>query len=121
MEQEDLSTVITVKLRISPKLRDLIAESAKANNRSMNADMNFRLEKSFAQEQMHGNFNGQPLTINDVIYAAVANTIPNVIADIYKGLLEVGVSAETINKAAMKQIEQKPQSQTTEESKPNNK
>lgn len=47
MEQEDLSTVITVKLRISPKLRDLIAESAKTNNRSMNADMNFRLEKSF--------------------------------------------------------------------------
>lgn len=47
MSTSEDSKIITVKLRISPDLRDRIAESAKAHNRSMNADMVARLEASF--------------------------------------------------------------------------
>jgi len=38
------------KLRLSEELRDKIKESAKAHNRSMNADIVARLESSFAEE-----------------------------------------------------------------------
>lgn len=38
---------VTVRLRVPPELRDKIADSANAHNRSMNADMVARLEKSF--------------------------------------------------------------------------
>ncbi len=39
---------VTVRLRVTPELRDKIAESSKEYNRSMNADMVARLEKSFS-------------------------------------------------------------------------
>lgn len=39
------------KLRIPAELKARIAESAKAHNRSMNADMVARLEKSFEEEK----------------------------------------------------------------------
>lgn len=42
---------IIVRLRISPELRDQIADSAKTHNRSMSADMVVRLEKSFTEQQ----------------------------------------------------------------------
>ncbi len=37
------------KLRLPPEMKERIAESAKAHNRSMNADIIARLEKSFSE------------------------------------------------------------------------
>ena len=51
MSDQEQTKVITVKLRVSPDLRDRIAQSAKAHNRSMNADMVARLEASFEQAE----------------------------------------------------------------------
>lgn len=39
---------VTVRLRVPPEMRDKIEESARLHNRSMNADMVFRLEQTFA-------------------------------------------------------------------------
>lgn len=39
------------KMRLPPELKERIAESAKAHNRSMNADIVARLEKSFEEEK----------------------------------------------------------------------
>lgn len=41
---------VTVRLRVPPELRDKIAASSEQYNRSMNADMVARLEKSFEPE-----------------------------------------------------------------------
>ena len=41
---------VTVRLRVPPELRDKIAASSEQYNRSMNADMVARLEKSFETE-----------------------------------------------------------------------
>jgi len=46
---------IIVRLRISPELRDQIADSAKTHNRSMSADMVARLEKSFNSDGINPN------------------------------------------------------------------
>lgn len=43
---------VTVRLRVPPELRDKIADSANAHNRSMNADMVARLEKSFEESAL---------------------------------------------------------------------
>lgn len=47
MDADSSTNVITVKLRVSPELKQKIAESAEKYNRSMNADMVARLEESF--------------------------------------------------------------------------
>lgn len=46
---------VTVRLRVPPELRDKIAESSEQYNRSMNADMVARLEKSFESESPETN------------------------------------------------------------------
>ncbi len=51
MESNSVTQVITVKLRVSPDLKDKIANSAKNLNRSMNADMVARLEGSFESSE----------------------------------------------------------------------
>lgn len=43
-----------MKLRMPPELRDQVEESAKANGRSMNAEIVHRLEQSFADQQQDG-------------------------------------------------------------------
>ena len=43
---------VTVRLRVPPELRDKIAASSEQYNRSMNADMVARLEKSFEKEDI---------------------------------------------------------------------
>ncbi len=45
----DDNKVVTLKVRVSPEFRELITDTAKANNRSMNAEIVDRLEKSFDQ------------------------------------------------------------------------
>lgn len=42
---------VTVRLRVSPELRDKIAASSEQYNRSMNADMVARLEQSFEHQE----------------------------------------------------------------------
>lgn len=47
---EDQSGVVTLKVRVTPEFREKIIETAKANNRSMNAEIVHRLEQSFFEE-----------------------------------------------------------------------
>lgn len=58
---EDQSGVVTLKVRVTPEFREKIIETAKANNRSMNAEIVHRLERSF---------DNPPLTIGDLIEAS---------------------------------------------------
>lgn len=93
MEQEDSSAVITVKLRISHHLRDLIAESAKANNRSMNADMNFRLEKSFNEDS------NKIMLLEEESIEAMHHMVGKIISNAVSSLLKQGVDTTTIQNA----------------------
>lgn len=62
------------KLRLSEELRDKIKESAKAHNRSMNADIVARLESSFAINESYfpgyipGYDSGVRHTISDELF-----------------------------------------------------
>lgn len=44
---EDQSSVVTLKVRVTPEFREKITETAKLNNRSMNQEIVSRLEQSF--------------------------------------------------------------------------
>lgn len=44
---EDQSSVVTLKVRVTPEFREKIIETAKENNRSMNQEIVARLEQSF--------------------------------------------------------------------------
>ena len=44
---EDDNKVVTMKIRVTPEFREKLATTAKENNRSMNAEIVDRLEKSF--------------------------------------------------------------------------
>lgn len=46
-----MSKIPDFRIRIPPELKENIRESAEKNNRSMNAEIILRLERSFAQEQ----------------------------------------------------------------------
>ena len=45
---EDDNKVVTLKVRVSPEFREKLVSTAKENNRSMNAEIVDRLEKSFS-------------------------------------------------------------------------
>ncbi|WP_125361827.1 Arc family DNA-binding protein [Stenotrophomonas sp. 278] len=57
------------KLRMTEELRDQIAEAARANNRSMNAEIIGRLEESFASKSL------DQATLKDVIDETVRRSI----------------------------------------------
>ena len=44
---DDQSTVVTLKVRVTPEFREKIVSTAKQNNRSMNQEIVARLEESF--------------------------------------------------------------------------
>ena len=44
---DDQNSVVTLKVRVTPQFREKIIETAKANSRSMNAEIVSRLEQSF--------------------------------------------------------------------------
>ena len=46
---EDQNNIVTLKVRVTAEFREKIATTAKENNRSMNAEIVARLEKSFEQ------------------------------------------------------------------------
>jgi len=45
---EDQNSVVTLKVRVTPEFREKIINAAKENSRSMNAEIVYRLEQSFA-------------------------------------------------------------------------
>ena len=47
---DDQNSVVTLKVRVTPEFREKIVETAKENNRSMNAEIVHRLEESFEQK-----------------------------------------------------------------------
>lgn len=47
---EDQSSVVTLKVRVTPEFREKIVETAKSNNRSMNQEIVSRLEDSFLSD-----------------------------------------------------------------------
>ncbi|OTG64350.1 hypothetical protein B9T25_12990 [Acinetobacter sp. ANC 4470] len=48
---EDQSSVVTLKVRVTPEFREKIVETAKANNRSMNQEIVSRLEHTFNEDK----------------------------------------------------------------------
>lgn len=50
---DDDNKVVTLKVRVSPEFREKLVSTAKDNNRSMNAEIVDRLEKSFEEKQTH--------------------------------------------------------------------
>lgn len=50
---EDDNKVVTMKVRVTPEFREKLVTTAKGNNRSMNAEIVDRLEKSFELKQSH--------------------------------------------------------------------
>lgn len=48
---EDQSSVVTLKVRVTPEFREKIVETAKANNRSMNQEIVSRLEHTFNEDE----------------------------------------------------------------------
>ncbi|WP_266126069.1 Arc family DNA-binding protein [Acinetobacter bereziniae] len=48
---EDDNKVVTMKVRVTPDFREKLVTTAKENNRSMNAEIVDRLEKSFENNQ----------------------------------------------------------------------
>lgn len=62
--------VVTLKVRVSPEFREKITQEAKANNRSMNAEIVKRLEDSFdeiPQENLYTRLFYQQEVINKQI------------------------------------------------------
>ena len=45
---EDQNSVVTLKVRVTHEFREKIINAAKENSRSMNAEIVYRLEQSFA-------------------------------------------------------------------------
>lgn len=86
---------IAYNLRLPPELKERIAESAKAHNRSMNADIVARLEKSF------DNDNKQAMLHEEASILAIEHVVSKVIRNAVKGLIEQGVT-ENVIKAAFK-------------------
>ena len=49
---DDQSTVVTLKVRVTPEFREKIVSTAKQNNRSMNQEIVARLEESFNETNL---------------------------------------------------------------------
>lgn len=47
---DDQSSVVTLKVRVTPEFREKIVNTAKENNRSMNQEIVARLERSFLSD-----------------------------------------------------------------------
>lgn len=79
-------------LRIPAELKARVAESAKAHNRSMNADIVARLEKSFEEE----NSNQKMFTEQETI-RAMERLMSGIVSNAIKTLLQHGVDKEIIH------------------------
>lgn len=81
------------KLRIPAELKARISESAKAHNRSMNADIVARLEKSF------DNDGKQVMMLEKESMQIMEGVVSNLISNAVKTLMSQGVSDTLIKDA----------------------
>ena len=82
---EDQSSVVTLKVRVTPEFREKIVETAKANNRSMNQEIVSRLEESFKQD------------VGSI--ADYEKTVEEMLINVMKNLHQKGVHLEVIDDA----------------------
>lgn len=80
-------------IRIPVELKARIAESAKAHNRSMNADIVARLEKSFEIDS------NQVALLQEEITLAMKNVMKNFVSDAVNNLLQQGVDENVVKNA----------------------
>ena len=80
-------------IRIPIELKTKIAESAKAHNRSMNADMVARLEKSFETDS------NQVALLQEEITLAMKNVMNNLVSNAVNNLLQQGVDENVVENA----------------------
>lgn len=80
-------------IRIPIELKTKIAESAKAHNRSMNADIVARLEKSFETDS------NQVALLQEEITLAMKNVMKNFVSDAVNNLLQQGVDENVVKNA----------------------
>ncbi len=77
---------VTVRLRVPPELRDKIAASSEQYNRSMNADMVARLEKSF----------DEPMVFNPNDAEAITQLVAKSMQELLLALSNQGVGGDQI-------------------------
>lgn len=80
-------------IRIPVELKARIAESAKAHNRSMNADIVARLEKSFEIDS------NQVALLQEEITLAMKNVMNNLVSNAVNNLLQQGVVENIVKNA----------------------
>ncbi len=80
-------------IRIPVELKARIAESAKAHNRSMNADIVARLEKSFEIDS------NQVALLQEEITLAMKNAMNNLVSNAVNNLLQQGVDENIVKNA----------------------
>lgn len=80
-------------IRIPIELKTKIAESAKAHNRSMNADIVARLEKSFESD---GN---QVMLLEEDSILAMQEMMSNILENAVNNLLQQGVDENVVKNA----------------------
>lgn len=80
-------------IRIPIELKTKIAESAKAHNRSMNADIVARLEKSFEIDS------NQVALLQEEITLAIKDVMKSIVRDAVNNLLQQGVDENVVKNA----------------------
>lgn len=81
------------KLRIPAELKARVAESAKAHNRSMNADIVARLEKSFEQDS------NKVILLEEDSIRAMEDLMSGIVSNAVNNLLQHGIDKEVIQNA----------------------
>ena len=84
---------IQYNLRWPEELKNKIAESAKAHNRSMNADIVARLEKSFEIDS------NQVALLQEEITLAMKDVMKSIVRDAVNNLLQQGVDENVVKNA----------------------
>lgn len=88
---------VEYKMRMTQDLKEKIVESAKAHNRSMNADIIARLEQSFKIDEADAN--GEVVLTENSRHILERN-LQATISELIVNLLDAGVEAEKISNAS---------------------
>ena len=91
---DDQSTVVTLKVRVTPEFREKIVSTAKQNNRSMNQEIVARLEESFTIIQ----------ETKDSQQKLVESTLE--LQSAFKANLDLQNKLITLNKSLIEEIQQ---------------
>lgn len=94
-------TDVQFNLRIPEELKDKVKDAAKESGRSINAEAQYRLEQSFDESYEK--------QINEMYHQMyddrLAKAIQEVTVGIFSSIINQGISAEIINKAAINYVE----------------